>query len=135
MRTNLYHPAVCFGKLCCTWFERLHHTSVHASGDVVAAYPKTTVSADMKGVVTAVQDKHVTVLLDNGLTLTDLVVEASDLSDLLGCEVTVGQSSNGAIFLTRTDRGSLKTEKRNPSYTGQRRSLRMLPFCILESDA
>ena len=78
----------------------------NASGDVVAAYPKTTVSADMKGVVTAVQDKHVTVLLDNGLTLTDLVVEASDLSDLLGCEVTVGQSSNGAIFLTRTDRAA-----------------------------
>ena len=78
----------------------------NADGEVVAAYPKTSISADMKGVVTDVQGKTVTVLLDNGLTLTNLQVDASDLSGLLNLEVTVGQSANGAIFLTRVDRAA-----------------------------
>ena len=56
--------------------------------------------------MTDVQGKTVTVLLDNGLTLTNLQVDASDLSGLLNREVTVGQSANGAIFLTRVDRAA-----------------------------
>ena len=73
----------------------------NADGEVVAAYPKTTVNADMLGRVTDVSGSRVSVRLFNGLTLRDLQVDASDMSSLLGCAVTVGQSANGAIFLTR----------------------------------
>lgn len=74
----------------------------NTAGEVVAAYPKSTVSADMQGVVTSVQGDQVTVSLVNGLTLRSMQVSAGDLSGLQGCIVTVGQSSNGAIFLTRS---------------------------------
>lgn len=74
----------------------------NTAGEVVAAYPKSAVSADMQGVVTSVQGDQVTVTLVNGLTLRSMQVSAGDLSGLQGCVVTVGQSSNGAIFLTRS---------------------------------
>ena len=74
----------------------------NAAGEVVAAYPKSSVNADMKGVVTDVQEDQVTVSLVNGLTMHNMQVSASDLSGLLGRVVTVGQSSNGSVFLTRS---------------------------------
>lgn len=74
----------------------------NAAGEVVAAYPKSSVNADMKGVVTDVQEDQVTVSLVNGLTMRNMQVSASDLSGLLGRVVTVGQSSNGSVFLTRS---------------------------------
>ena len=74
----------------------------NAAGEVVAAYHKSSVNADMKGVVTDVQEDQVTVSLVNGLTMHNMQVSASDLSGLLGRVVTVGQSSNGSVFLTRS---------------------------------
>lgn len=74
----------------------------NAAGEVVAAYPKSSVNADMKGIVTDVQEDRVTVSLVNGLTMRNMQVSASDLSGLLGRVVTVGQSSNGSVFLTRS---------------------------------
>ena len=73
-----------------------------AAGEVVAARPKNEVEADMRGVVTGAQDGAVTVDLFNGLTLADIPVRAEDLSGLVGSVVSVGQSYNGAIFLTRS---------------------------------
>lgn len=69
---------------------------------VVAAYPKGTVSADMQGIVTSVKDSSTaTVSLLNGLTLRALKVEADDLSGLNGRLVTVGQNSNGTAYLIK----------------------------------
>ena len=73
----------------------------NTAGDVVAAFPKSTVSADMQGIVTKIDGNNVTVALMNGLTLRDIAVEAEDLSSLLGRLVTVGQSSNGKAYLTK----------------------------------
>ena len=101
--TVSHYAAISFADLSLSDYITL---LFNADGEVVAAYPKTTISADMRGVVTEVQGKTVTVLLDNGLTLTNLQVNASDLSGLLDCEVTVGQSANGAIFLTRVNRSA-----------------------------
>ena len=73
----------------------------NTAGDVVAAFPKSTVSVDMQGIVTKIDGNNVTVALMNGLTLRDIAVEAEDLSSLLGRLVTVGQSSNGKAYLTK----------------------------------
>ena len=75
----------------------------NTAGDVVAAFPKSTVSADMQGIVTKIDGNNVTVALMNGLTLRDIAVEAEDLSSLLGRLVTVGQSSNGKAYLTKRE--------------------------------
>ena len=75
----------------------------NTAGDVVAAFPKSTVSADMQGIVTKIDGNNVTVALMNGLTLQDIAVEAEDLSSLLGRLVTVGQSSNGKAYLTKRE--------------------------------
>ena len=59
----------------------------------------------MQGIVTGIpgaDDKGgVTVVLTNGLTLRNLDVKAAELSSLMGRLVTVGQSSNGALYLTQ----------------------------------
>ena len=69
-------------------------------GNVVAAYPKRDVSADMQGIVTNVKDgATATVALFNGLTLQDLSVDAEELSSMLGRVVAVGQSSGGKATL------------------------------------
>lgn len=70
------------------------------AGDVIAAYPKNMVSADMQGIVTAVDGKKVTVVLTNGLTL-HIQAEAESLDELMGRLVSVGQSSNGSAYLTK----------------------------------
>ena len=76
-----------------------------SNGQIAAAYPKSTVSADMQGIVTGIpgaDDKGgVTVALLNGLTLRNLDVKAAELGSLMGRLVTVGQSSNGALYLTQ----------------------------------
>ena len=74
----------------------------NAASEVAAVYPKGEAEADMRGVVTSAQDGAVTVDLFNGLTLADIPVQADDLSGLVGSIVSVGQSYNGAIFLTRS---------------------------------
>lgn len=73
-----------------------------AEGNVAAAYPKSVVSADMQGIVTNVKDNATaTVTLFNGLTLQDMAVETDELSSMLGCVVSVGQSSDGKAFLSK----------------------------------
>lgn len=70
--------------------------------EVVAAYPKSVVSADMQGIVTAVKESTATVSLINGLTLRDLTVTSEkDLSSLQGRLVTVSQDSSGKAYLTQ----------------------------------
>lgn len=70
--------------------------------EVVAAYPKSVVSADMQGIVTAVKESTATVSLINGLTLRDLTVTPEkDLSTLQGRLVTVSQDSSGKVSLTQ----------------------------------
>lgn len=71
-----------------------------AFGNVVAAYPKSTVSADMQGIVTNVKDSQATIALTNGLTLQPKC-EGEKIDDLMGRLVTVGQSSNGNCYLTK----------------------------------
>lgn len=75
----------------------------NTAGDVAAAFPKSTVSADMQGVVTGLDGNQATVSLMNGLTLRDITVSADDLSGLMGRLVTVGQSNNGSVYLTKRD--------------------------------
>ncbi|MGI6182096.1 MAG: S-layer homology domain-containing protein [Agathobaculum sp.] len=70
------------------------------SGDVVAAYPKSEVSADMQGIITAVNGQKATVALTNGLTLS-VETDVEKLNDLMGRLVSVGQSSNGKAYLTK----------------------------------
>ena len=70
-------------------------------GDVAAAYPTSTVRADMQGIVTNVKDSTTaTVVLFNGVTMQDLSVDVDDLSSMLGRVVAVGQSSGGKVTLS-----------------------------------
>lgn len=69
--------------------------------EVVAAYPKSVVSADMQGIVTAVKESTATVSLINGLTLKIKENEDKDLSSLQGRLVTVSQDSSGKAYLTQ----------------------------------
>lgn len=73
----------------------------NTAGDVVAAYPKSTVSADMQGIVTKMDEGKATIVLTNGITLRDVKIEASDTGSLMGRLVTVGQSSKDSIYLTK----------------------------------
>lgn len=72
-----------------------------ADGGVVAAYPKSTVSAEMQGIVTNIDGKKTTIALTNGLTVKP-EVEADDLSTLMGRLVTVGQTSSKTYLTKRT---------------------------------
>lgn len=72
-------------------------------GNVTAAYPTSTVRADMQGIVTNVKDNATaTVALFNGLTLQDLSVNADELGSMLGRVVVVGQSSGGKVSLYKS---------------------------------
>lgn len=70
------------------------------AGNVVAAYPKSEVSADMQGVITAVDGKKAAIALTNGLTLT-VETDVEKLYDLMGRLVSIGQSSNGKAYLSK----------------------------------
>ena len=70
-----------------------------ANGGVVAAYPKSVVSAEMQGIVTGINGKQTTILMTNGLTIRP-TCEAEDLTAFMGRLVTVGQSS-GKTYLTK----------------------------------
>lgn len=81
-----------------------------ADGNVVAAYPKKDVSAEMQGIVTKIGGEKATVTLTNGLTLRDIKItplinpiSGQDItSSLLGRLVTVSQSGEGADLIRRT---------------------------------
>ena len=71
----------------------------NTAGEVVAAYPRSTVSADMQGIVTEVDGDKAVVSLTNGLTL-HVQMREDDLKNLFGRLVTVGQAADGTAYLT-----------------------------------
>lgn len=70
--------------------------------NIVAAYPKKEVSADMQGIVTKIDGEKGTVALMNGLVLRDIPLEKDTKTDLVGRMVTVSQSGNDAVLIRRT---------------------------------
>ncbi len=70
--------------------------------NIVAAYPKKEVSADMQGIVTKIDGKKGTVALMNGLVLRDIPLEKDTKTDLVGRLVTVSQSGDDAVLIRRT---------------------------------
>lgn len=73
-----------------------------ADGNVVAAYPKKDVSAEMQGIVTKIDAEKATVTLTNGLTLRDIKIAKDVKTDVMGRLVTVSQSGEGADLIRRT---------------------------------
>lgn len=73
-----------------------------ADGNVVAAYPKKDVSAEMQGIVTKIGGGKATVTLTNGLTLRDIPIAKDVKTDVMGRLVTVSQSGEGADLIRRT---------------------------------
>lgn len=78
-----------------------------ADGNVAAAYPKTTVSADMQGVVTQIEEKQATVILTNGIILRDIPINMPDDPDTLQTQkrdtynhrlVSITQSGETAVL-------------------------------------
>ena len=70
--------------------------------NIVAAYPKKEVSADMQGIVTKIDGAKGTVALMNGLVLRDITLEKDTKTDLVGRLVTVSQSGDAAVLIRRT---------------------------------
>ena len=70
--------------------------------NIVAAYPKKEVSADMQGIVTKIDGAKGTVALMNGLVLRDIPLEKDTKTDLVGRLVTVSQSGDDAVLIRRT---------------------------------
>lgn len=70
--------------------------------NIVAAYPKKEVSADMQGIVTKIDGEKGTVALMNGLVLRDIPLEKDTKTDLVGRLVTVSQSGDDAVLIRRT---------------------------------
>ena len=73
-----------------------------ADGNVVAAYPKKDVSAEMQGIVTKIDAEKATVTLTNGLTLRDIPIAKDVKTDVMGRLVTVSQSGEEADLIRRT---------------------------------
>lgn len=73
-----------------------------ADGNVVAAYPKKDVSAEMQGIVTKIDAEKATVTLTNGLTLRDISIAKDVKTDVMGRLVTVSQSGEKADLIRRT---------------------------------
>ena len=73
-----------------------------ADGNVVAAYPKKDVSAEMQGIVTKIDAEKATVTLTNGLTLRDIPIAKDVKTDVMGRLVTVSQSGEKADLIRRT---------------------------------
>lgn len=69
-----------------------------AAGNVIAAYPKRDISADMEGIVTKVDGAKATVVLTNGLTIT-VTTSTADAQNLLGRLVTISQQSGEQVEL------------------------------------
>lgn len=78
-----------------------------ADGNVAAAYPRSTVSADMQGVVTQIEEKQATVILTNGIILRDIPINMPDDPDTLQTQkrdtynhrlVSITQSGETAVL-------------------------------------
>ena len=82
-----------------------------ADGNVAAAYPRSTVSADMQGIVTAIDESKATVTLTNGVTLRNMDIDKLDKSTaLMGRLVSVSTNGDKAVLTRRTLSGKTSGE-------------------------
>lgn len=82
-----------------------------ADGNVAAAYPRSTVSADMQGIVTAIDDKNATITLTNGITLRNMDIDKLDKpTALMGRLVSVSTNGDKAVLIKRTLSGKTSGE-------------------------
>lgn len=82
-----------------------------ADGNVAAAYPRSTVSADMQGIVTAIDESKATVTLTNGVTLRNMDIDKLDKpTALMGRLVSVSTNGDKAVLVKRTLSGKTSGE-------------------------
>lgn len=82
-----------------------------ADGNVAAAYPRSTVSADMQGIVTAIDEGKATVTLTNGVTLRNMDIDKLDKpTALMGRLVSVSTNGDKAVLTRRTLSGKTSGE-------------------------
>lgn len=82
-----------------------------ADGNVAAAYPRSTVSADMQGIVTAIDESKATVTLTNGITLRNMDIDKLDKpTALMGRLVSVSTNGDKAVLTRRTLLGKTSGE-------------------------
>ena len=82
-----------------------------ADGNVAAAYPRSTVSADMQGIVTAIVEGKATVTLTNGITLRNMDIDKLDKpTALMGRLVSVSTNGDKAVLTRRTLSGKTSGE-------------------------
>lgn len=82
-----------------------------ADGNVAAAYPRSTVSADMQGIMTAIDESKATVTLTNGVTLRNMDIDKLDKpTALMGRLVSVSTNGDKAVLTRRTLSGKTSGE-------------------------
>ena len=82
-----------------------------ADGNVAAAYPRSTVSADMQGIVTAIDESKATVTLTNGVTLRNMDIDQLDKpTALMGRLVSVSTNGDKAVLVKRSLSGKTSGE-------------------------
>ena len=82
-----------------------------SDGNVAAAYPRSTVSADMQGIVTAIDESKATVTLTNGITLRNMDIDKLDKpTALMGRLVSVSTNGDKAVLTRRTLSGKTSGE-------------------------
>lgn len=82
-----------------------------ADGNVAAAYPRSTVSADMQGIVTAIDESKATVTLTNGVTLRNMDIDKLDKPTApMGRLVSVSTNGDKAVLTRRTLSGKTSGE-------------------------
>lgn len=82
-----------------------------ADGNVAAAYPRSTVSADMQGIVTAIDESKATVTLTNGITLRNMDIDKLDKpTALMGRLVSVSTNGDKAVLVKRSLSGKTSGE-------------------------
>lgn len=82
-----------------------------ADGNVAAAYPRSTVSADMQSIVTAIDESKATVTLTNGVTLRNMDIDKLDKpTALMRRLVSVSTNGDKAVLTRRTLSGKTSGE-------------------------
>ncbi len=82
-----------------------------ANGSVAAAFPRSTVSADMQGIVTHINSEKATVTLTNGLTLRDMEIDKLEKpTALMGRLVSVSTNGDKAVLVKRSLSGKASGE-------------------------
>lgn len=83
-----------------------------ANGSVAAAFPRSTVSADMQGIVTAIDESNkATVTLTNGITLRNMDIDKLEKpTALMGRLVSVSTNGDKAVLVKRSLSGKASGE-------------------------